>query len=119
MRNPYYKPFPPEMSNPTTAWPYMRRRWPWIFGAEETMGTKTADQVSSFVPTLVEKDVIQVALCHCQDLKLADIAEALTGRREYGGAIYTRVKAVKKFLENTTTTAQDGPNEEFLPEIAA
>ena len=119
MRNPYYKPFPPEMNNPTTAWPYMRRRWPWIFGDEEAMGTKTAGQVSSFVPTLVEKDVLQVALCHCQDLKLADIAEALTGRREYGGAIYTRVKAVKKFFENTTTTAQDGPNEEFLPEIAA
>jgi hypothetical protein len=116
--NPYYKPLPPEIKTATTAWPYMRRRWPWMFG-DDAMGTKDARLPGAEVPTPVERDVIQVALCHCHDLKLADIAEALTGRREYGGAIYTRVKAVKKYLENTTTTDQGGPNDEFLPELAA
>lgn len=117
MKNPYYKPLPPEMDSSQTAWPYLRRRWPWLFG-DEDMGTKDARLPGGAVPTQVEQDVIQVALYHCQNLKLADIAEALTGRREYGGAIFTRVKAVKKYLENTTTTDQDGPSDEFLPEVA-
>lgn len=42
---------------------------------------------------------------HLDNPSLADISELLTGDRQYGGAIYKRVKAVKQALENTTTPA--------------
>jgi len=59
----------------------------------------------------LEQDVIKFAVYMLQDkhYTLADIAESLTGKREYGGAAFTRIKAVKTFLEDTTTTPEVSP----------
>jgi hypothetical protein len=48
------------------------------------------------------------AVQHLKSPSLADISEILTGSRQYGGATYTRVKAVKQAL-NSTTTTENGP----------
>ena len=50
------------------------------------------------------------AVEHLDDPSLADISEALTGSREYGGGAYTRIKKVKQLLDSTTTTPADEPD---------
>jgi hypothetical protein len=116
MNNPYYQPLPSELNSPTTAWPYLRRRFPWLFEDEVLPREQAAVQL-----TQVEKDVIEFAVYMLQDkyYTLADIAESLTGKREYGGALFTRVKAVKNFLEDTTTTQEVSLQADFGAEVAA
>lgn len=94
-----YAPFPPELDHPSTAWPFLKKRFPWLFDDEKAI--KPVESVNR-----VEKDVLDFAVFMLGNVQysLADISEALTGKREYGGAIYTRIKAVRDYLENTTTT---------------
>jgi hypothetical protein len=47
------------------------------------------------------------AVEHLDNPSLADLSEALTGSREYGGAAYTHLKKVKQLLDSTTTTPVD------------
>ncbi len=47
------------------------------------------------------------AVNYLKNPSLADISEVLTGSRQYGGAAYKRVKAVKAALNNTTTTQKE------------
>lgn len=54
----------------------------------------------------VNQDVAKVA--HLVDPSLADISQALTGSRQYGGAAYARVKAVQRALKTTTTQPEEG-----------
>ena len=54
----------------------------------------------------VSQDVAKVA--HLVDPSLADIAQVLTGERQYGGATYHRVKAVQRALKTTTTQPEEG-----------
>jgi hypothetical protein len=116
--NPYYQPFPKEIENATTAWPYLRRRFPWIFNEDGEVQPEgeQARQLGQ-----IEQDVIKFAVYMLQDkhYTLADIAEALTNKREYGGALFTRVKAVKNFLEDTTTTPESCLQADFGTEVAA
>lgn len=98
--NPYYQPLPPEMDSPQTAWPYLKRRFPWLFSDEgEIPKESRAAELTN-----TEKDVLQFAVYMLREVhfSLADISEALTGQREYGGAMFTRVKAVRTFLTTTT-----------------
>lgn len=104
MNNPYYQPLPSELDSPVTAWPYLRRRFPWLFNEDGEVPQQPAVQLGT-----TEQDVVKFAVYALQGkhYTLADIAESLTGRREYGGALFTRVKAVKNFLEDTTTTTPE------------
>ncbi len=47
------------------------------------------------------------AIAHLTNPSLADIAEILTGSRQYGGATYHRVKAVSQALKSSTTTEEN------------
>lgn len=90
---------------PEVAWAWLVENYPGIFDGIDLKGEPYAqylnsNRASSIVNT---SDLLQVARYFLKDLKLADISEALTGKREYGGAIYTRVKAVSQLLNNTTT----------------
>lgn len=62
------------------------------------------------LPT-VQIDPIQSdlqAVAHLVNPSLADISEELTGSRQYGGATYKRVKAVKDALKSSTTPPKNG-----------
>ena len=104
-------PFPKELDNPETAWLYLRQRFPLYFqGVGRLPGEldKPTATPASAIAAPVTQDVVKFAVYMLQGkhYTLADIAESLTGRREYGGAVFTRVKAVRDFLENTTTTPE-------------
>lgn len=112
------QPLPPELDNPVTAWPYLRRRFPWLFNDDSEASPPTP---AAAMGGQVEQDVVKFAVYMLQDTNytLADIAESLTGKREYGGAAYTRVKAVRDFLENTTTTPEISLQDDFGAVVAA
>lgn len=111
-------PFPKELDNPETAWVYLRQRFPLYFqGVGRLPGEldKPTATTASAMGAAVAQDVIKFAVYMLQDkhYTLADIAESLTGKREYGGAIFSRVKAVRNFLENTTTTPEISQEADF------
>lgn len=111
-------PFPKELDNDVTAWAYLRQRFPLYFqGVGRLPGEldKAIATPASAMAAHVEQDVIKFAVYMLSDkhYTLADIAESLTGKREYGGAIFSRVKAVKNFLENTTTTPEISNDDGF------
>ena len=105
---------------PEIAWPWLVEHCPQIFDGIDVQKEPYAQYLKGKpMSTVVDMaDVLTVARYFLKDLKLADISEALTGKREYGGAIYTRVKAVKQLLENTTTTQNEG-HKVILEDIAA
>jgi hypothetical protein len=110
-------PFPKELDDPSTAWSYLRRRFPLYFqGVGRLPGEVDQPKASTTINNPhVEQDVITFAVYALQETRytLADISEALTGKREYGGAVFSRVKAVRDFLENTTTTPDSSQEVDF------
>jgi hypothetical protein len=119
MNNPLYKPFPPELDNPATAWSYLRRRFPEYFEGVGKMPGETDKPVVVTVNYQAEQDVITVAKHFLKGLKLADISEALTGSRLYAGSnLVKRLQAVKEVL-NTTTTSEISPQDDFEEVVAA
>jgi hypothetical protein len=117
-------PFPKELDNDATAWAYLRQRFPLYFqGVGRLPGEldKPIATTPSAMRAPVECDVVKFAVYMLQDkhYTLADIAEGLTGRREYGGAVFTRVKAVRDFLENTTTTTPEVSLQDDFSEVVA
>jgi hypothetical protein len=120
MNNPLYKPFPPELSDPATAWPYLRRRFPEYFEGMGKMPGETDKPVVTVVNYQVEQDVITVAKHFLNGLKLADISEALTGSRLYAGSnLVKRLQAVQAALKTTTTTPEVSLQADFGMEVAA
>jgi hypothetical protein len=98
-------PFPKELDTPATAWAFLRRSFPEYFEGVGKMPGETDKPVVTVVNYQVEQDVITVARHFLKDLKLADIAEALTGSRLYAGSnLVKRLQAAQAALKNTTTT---------------
>lgn len=50
---------------------------------------------------------------------LADISEAITGERSYGGAMHKRLRRIKKLLKTSTTTPQKRSNSQKSQRKAA
>lgn len=95
-------------ASPSEAWPWLLRRFPDVFDGINLSSEPYAHYLNlthKRETTRVEQDqdLLIVARYFLAHLTLADISEALTGKREYGGAIYTRVKTVKKLLDTTIT----------------
>jgi len=120
MSNPLYKPFPPELSDPSTAWPYLRRRFPEYFEGVGKRPGETDKPIVIAANYQTEQDVITVAKHFLKDLKLADISEALTGSRLYAGSnLVKRLQAVQSALKTTTTTPEIGVQCDFSEVKAA
>jgi hypothetical protein len=120
INNPLYKPFPPELSDPATAWPYLRHRFPEYFEGVGKMPGETDKPVVIAANYQTEQDTIKVARYFLRALKLADISEALTGRRLYAGSnLVKRLQAVQSTLNNTTTTPEIVLQDDFSVEVAA
>jgi hypothetical protein len=94
--NPLCEPFPTELNDPVTAWPYLRKRFPWLFTDKPEEQTPEP-QKTDF--GRVYDDLLVVAQKYVpQELTLADISETLTNERYYSGSTYKRVKDVYDLL---------------------
>jgi hypothetical protein len=94
---------------PEVAWKWLVENCPGLFDGIDLKNEPYAHYLNGKSSSIIidTSDLLQVARYFLKDLKLADISEALTGKREYGGAIYTRVKAISQLLNNTTTADED------------
>ena len=118
MRNSHYQPLPLELNSPTTAWPYLRRRFPWLFNED---GEVLKEQPAAHLGT-VDQDIITFAkhFLKDKDFKLADIAQALTGSRLYAGSnLVKRLQAVQSAIKDTTTTPEVSLQDDFGEVVAA
>jgi hypothetical protein len=87
--------------DPYIAWPMLVKRYPWIFDgidlSKEPYAHYLKGRQSSGPGSQLNQDLAKVA--HLVDPRLADIAEVLTGSRQYGGsALVRRLKAVQEAL---------------------
>jgi hypothetical protein len=93
--NPLCEPFPTELNDPVTAWPYLRKRFPWLFADQkEVAPTDPKIDVERVYDDLlvIAKEFVP------KELTLADISEILTNERYYSGSTYKRVKDVYDLL---------------------
>ena len=98
---------PDEMAQPETAWPWLVKNMPWIFKGINLANEPYAHYLEG-APETKQIDALQADLEQVKHLgpkaRLADIAEVLTGSRQYGGSsLVKRLKAVHKLLTTTTT----------------
>lgn len=103
--SPHFRALPPQLDCPETAWPWLLKAKPWIFDGINLKSEPYYAYLASGRPATLMEDLAAVE--HLDDPSLADISETLTGSRQYGGATYSRVKAVKEALLQTTTTAEE------------
>lgn len=93
--NPLCDPFPTELNDPVTAWPYLRKRFPWLFDDQKEVAP-AAPQIDV---ERVYDDLLVIAQHFTpKELTLADISEILTNERYYSGSTYKRVKDVYDLL---------------------
>jgi hypothetical protein len=113
-------PFPKELDNDATAWAYLRQRFPLYFQGVGRLPGETDKPTITIINPQVDQDIITVAKYHLKDLKLADIAEALTGSRLYAGSnLVRRLQAIQSALKTTTTTPEISLQDDFGAEVAA
>jgi hypothetical protein len=104
-------PFPPELNDPVTAWPYLRRRFPWLFSDKPEEATPSTPKSDI---DRVYYDVLAIAQKYApKDLSLADISEVLTKDRYYSGSTYKRVKDVYDLLFSSSPV-EDKPEERMF-----
>ena len=102
---------PDEMAQPETAWPWLVRNMPWIFAGIDT----SKEPYANYLEGASQSGKIDALAADLEKVKhlgsgarLADIAEVLTGSRQYGGSsLVKRLKAVHKLLTTTTTTPEE------------
>lgn len=106
------EPFPPELNDPKTAWPYLRRRFPWLFTdkpEEQTPDTPKPDL------DRVYDDLLTLAQHFApKSLTLADISEILTDNRYYSGSTYKRVKDAYDLLFSSSPGESEPEEREIL-----
>jgi hypothetical protein len=113
-------PFPKELDNDATAWPYLRQRFPLYFQGVGKLPGELDKPIVVAINPQVDQDIITVAKYHLKELKLADISEALTGSRLYAGSnLVKRLQAVQLALKTTTTTPEVSLQDDFGVVVAA
>lgn len=98
---------PPEMDDPYTAWPWLVKRYPWLFGDIDV----SREPYSAYLKAAQPQADFETALDAGCDVSSsqADIAQALfDDRTKTGGSYRRRILAVKNQLKNTTTTSKNG-----------
>lgn len=108
--SPLTKPFPPEMNDPYTAWPWLLKHKPWIFDGIDV----TREPYAHYLKHAQRSEDAQ-DIAHLVSPTQADVAEVLFGDRTKTGGSYRR--RILAALEATTTN--DLPDYPEIDDIAA
>lgn len=100
-----YKPLPPELDDPYTAWPWLVDRFPWLFDGIDLHHEPYYHYLKAAQP---KQDAALIA--HLDNPSQADVAEVLfDDRTKTGGSYRRRILAALKQL-TTTGEAADPPD---------
>lgn len=106
--------WPQEMQEPETGWTWLLKNRPWIFDGISLQSEPYASYLfgsESDTGTDVRLENDLEAIKHLQQPSKADIAEVLTGKRTYGGAIFERVTAAFDAFYTSTTSPEEREQE--------
>ncbi len=110
------KEMPEAMIKPETAWPWLVKRFPWLFNEIDT----SREPYAHYLKTSKSNDIEIVLATGCDaNSSLADISQALTNERYYSGQGYKRVKAVQQLLQTSSSPAEKPHNNDLDLEQAA
>lgn len=92
---------PAVLDKPETAWPWLVKRFPWLFDGVEL----TREPYASYLkPAAIAPDLAQLEALRGKVLSQADMAELLFGdRTKTGGSYRRRILAALEWLATTTT----------------
>lgn len=102
--------WPSELNDPKTAWPYLLKRFPWLFADIDVNREPYAQYVR---PQTSRGADDRRAIAHLPYPTQADVAEALFGDRTKTGGSYRR--RILAALNTTTTTkpTDQGPKDDY------
>jgi hypothetical protein len=107
---------PDLLTGPETAWPWLVKRFPWLF---DGIDLKSEPYASYLKTPQVDQDMQLLEPYRGKELSQADVAGLLFGdRTKTGGAYRRRILAVMEALNPTTTSTEGYDDEEYQQKAA-
>ena len=98
---------PEELASKKTAWPYLIKRYPWLFEGIDTGSEPYANYLKE---SQLENDLERVADLGPEPA-LADLSERLFSERSYGGSRYKYLKKLQNRLKGASTPRRQATTE--------